>query len=124
MQGKVWYTLALQGSKPSEDDADHVRLGDDDTIADLKLAVQERNTRTLAGIDPLYLEVFEYGETESRCKSRTKLNKCTSGSDEKPFSIFYPGTAAEPRFFKHIIHHALHATSIFCFHGDEIMSCV
>jgi hypothetical protein len=98
MLEKVWYTLAQQGSEPSEDDADHVRLDCDDTIADLKLAVKERNTHTLVGIDARNLEVFEYGKTKSRCKPRTKLNNCTSGSDDKPFSIFYPGTAADLAF--------------------------
>ena len=125
MRKKVWYTLAQQGSKLSEDAAHYVMLDDDDTvaIADLKEEVWKQNQHTLAKIDARNLGVFEYGKTEDSCKPRTKLNKCTSGSDEKPFSIFYGGTAAEPRFVKHIIHRTLHATCVVRFYGDEYMFC-
>jgi hypothetical protein len=93
MGKKVWYTLTQQGSEPSEDAADHVTLDDDGTVAisDLKQAVWKQNTHTLAEIDARNLVVFEYGKTEDVCKPQTKLNKCTSGSDEEPFSIFYAG---------------------------------
>jgi hypothetical protein len=102
-----WYTLAQQGSKPSDDDAEIVTLDYDNTktISHLKQAVLERNTRTLAGLDAQNLEVFENGETKNMCKTRTKLSACTSGSDEKPFWIFYTGTAAEqPHSLRHIVH--------------------
>jgi hypothetical protein len=110
-----WYTLAQRGSEPSDDAAESVTLDYDDTIAisDLKRAILELNTHTLPGIDARNLDVFEHGQTENMCKPRTKLNACTSGSDDVPFWIFYPGTAAEQLFFlKHTVHSTLHDTPL------------
>jgi hypothetical protein len=112
MGGKVWYILAQEGSELPED-AESVMCGNDDTISDLKQEVWKMNPNTLIGVDARRLEVFEHGETETRCQGQTNLNECTSGSKKKPFTIFYPGIPVESCLLKNLIHRTLHATSIF-----------
>ena len=109
----LWYILAQKGSEFFED-ADVVSCENDDTIAGLKQAVPENNMNTLSGVDSRELEVFEYGENGTRCQGQTKLSKCTSGTDEQPFRIFYQGIHVKPRILELIIHRTLHATSSLC----------
>lgn len=112
MKKSVWYTLAQKGSE--SDDADEVEVLCENaaTISRLRGAVCERNKSTLTGVDPRQLEVFEYGENGTKCQGQTNLSECTSGTNEKPFRIFYPGIHIEPSFLEHIIHRTLHATSM------------
>jgi len=115
MRKSVWYTLAQKGSE-SSDDADEVEVLCEEntaTISRLRGAVCERNKSTLTSVDPRELEVFEYGEDGTRCQGQTKLSECSSGTNEKPFRIFYPGIHIEPTFLEHMIHRTWHATSVF-----------
>ena len=95
---EVWYILCQRGTELSSD-AEVVLCEQSDRISHLKQKVRAQNQSRLADLDASELEVFEGAESETKCRGQKELSKCTYGTVEQPFTIFYSqhqGTSLSP----------------------------